>query len=72
MNGRVEEVDLAFLVVNGRRAKFWKDLWCENQTLEEAFPNLFSCVANKNGWMAEAWEEDGEGGSWSPCFSRLF
>ena len=40
--------------------------------MEEAFRNLFSLVANKDGWVAEAWEEVREGGSWNPCFSRHF
>ena len=49
-----------FIIGNGRRAKFWRDLWCEDQTLEEAFPNLFSFVVNKDGGVVEAWEEGGE------------
>ena len=50
--------------------KFWKDLWCENQSLEEAFPILFNLSVNKEGLVAEAWEEDGAGGSWGPRFNR--
>ena len=30
-----------FLVGNGRKVKFWKDLWCEDQTLKDTFHNLF-------------------------------
>ena len=30
--------------------KFWKDLWCENQSLEEAFPILFNLSVNKDSW----------------------
>ena len=30
-----------FVVGNGRKVKFWKDLWCEDQILKDAFPNLF-------------------------------
>ena len=50
--------------------KFWKDLWCENQSLEDAFPILFNLTVNKEGWVAEAWEEDGVGGSWGLRFNR--
>ncbi|RVW49387.1 hypothetical protein CK203_092674 [Vitis vinifera] len=50
-----------FLVGDGTRVKFWKDLWCENQSLEEAFPILFNLSVNKEGLVAEAWEEDGAG-----------
>ena len=64
-------VDIShFIVGNERRVKFWKDLWCEDQTLKEAFPNLFLLAVNKDGWVSEAWEEGGDLGSWSPCFSR--
>nr|CAN60781.1 hypothetical protein VITISV_022451 [Vitis vinifera] len=55
---------------DGTRVKFWKDLWCENQSLEEAFPTLFNLSINKDSWVAEAWEEDGVGGSWAPRFNR--
>ena len=30
-----------FVVGNGRKVRFWKDLWCEDQTLKDAFLNLF-------------------------------
>ena len=50
--------------------KFWKDLWCENQSLEDAFPILFNLSVNKKGWVAEAWEEDEVGGSWGLRFNR--
>ncbi|RVW15132.1 hypothetical protein CK203_083333 [Vitis vinifera] len=47
-----------FIIGDGTRVKFWKDLWCGNQSLEEAFPILFNLSVNKEGWVAEAWEED--------------
>ncbi|RVX20582.1 putative ribonuclease H protein [Vitis vinifera] len=52
-----------FIVGDGTRMKFWKDLWCENQSLEDVFPILFNLTVNKGGWVAEAWEEDGVGSS---------
>ncbi|RVW38638.1 LINE-1 reverse transcriptase-like [Vitis vinifera] len=55
---------------DGTRVKFWKDLWCENQSLEEAFPTLFNLSINKDSWVVEAWEEDGVGESWAPRFNR--
>ncbi|RVW48467.1 hypothetical protein CK203_088310 [Vitis vinifera] len=55
---------------DGTRVKFWKDLWCENQSLEEAFPFLFNLFVNKEGWVAEAWEENEVGGSWGLRFTR--
>nr|CAN70181.1 hypothetical protein VITISV_000006 [Vitis vinifera] len=59
-----------FIVGDDTRVKFWKDIWCENQSLEEAFPTLFNLSVNKEGWIAEAWQEDGVGGSWGLRFNR--
>ena len=61
-----------FIVKNGRKVKFWKDLWCEDQTLKDVFPNLFRLVVNKDEWVFDAWEEGGEVGSSNPLFSRHF
>ena len=30
-----------FIVGNGRKVKFWKDLWCEDQALKDAFPKTY-------------------------------
>ncbi|RVW76644.1 putative ribonuclease H protein [Vitis vinifera] len=59
-----------FIIGDGTRVKFWKDLWCGNQSLEEAFPILFNLSVNKEGWVAEAWEEDEGGGNWGLRFNR--
>ncbi|KAJ9693622.1 hypothetical protein PVL29_009537 [Vitis rotundifolia] len=59
-----------FIVGDDIRVKFWKDLWCENHSLEEAFPTLFNLSVNKESWFVEAWEEGGVGGSWGPRFNR--
>ncbi|KAL6336249.1 hypothetical protein AAG906_014418 [Vitis piasezkii] len=48
---------------NGKKVKFWKDLWCEDQTLKDDFPNLFMLAVNKDEWVFDAWEESGEVGS---------
>ncbi|KAJ9677520.1 hypothetical protein PVL29_022489 [Vitis rotundifolia] len=61
-----------FIIGNGRKVKFWKDVWCEDQALKDAFPNLFRLAVNKNQWVRDAWEEQGEVGSWNPLFSRHF
>ncbi|RVW96497.1 LINE-1 retrotransposable element ORF2 protein [Vitis vinifera] len=59
-----------FIIGDGTRVKFWKDLWRGNQSLEEACPMLFNLSVNKEGWVAEAWEEDEGGGSWGLRFNR--
>ena len=61
-----------FIVGNGRKVKFWKDLWCKDQTLKEAFPNLYWLAVNKDEWVSNAWEGSGELGCWNPHFSRHF
>ncbi|RVX10825.1 hypothetical protein CK203_018356 [Vitis vinifera] len=48
MAGRTFELT-RFIVGDGTRVKFWKDVWCENQSLENAFPNLFNLIVNKEG-----------------------
>ena len=42
------------IVGNGRKVKFWKDLWCEDQALKDAFPNLFRLAINKDQWVCDA------------------
>ena len=59
-----------FVVGNGKNVKFWKDLWCKDQTLKDAFPTLFLLVVDKEGWVSDAWEESGKLGCWGPHFSR--
>ncbi|RVX18133.1 hypothetical protein CK203_004237 [Vitis vinifera] len=65
-----------FIIGDGTRVKFWKDLWCGNQSLEEAFPILFNLSVNKEGWVVEAWKEDEGGGGkrtrMEPFMSSLF
>ena len=57
---------------NERNVKFWKDLWCKDQALKDAFPNLFRLTVNKDQWICDAWDEEGEVGSWNLLFLRSF
>ena len=57
---------VGFKVGNGRRIKFWKDAWCSDEPLCESFPILFALSDKKEAWVADFWEERGEGGTW--CF----
>ena len=45
---------------NGRRLRFWKDVWCEDEVLCLSFPSQFSLAANKDVLLANVWE--GRGG----------
>ena len=53
---------------NGRRVRFWKDIWCR----EEAFPSLFALASNKEALVVDLWEYLREDGGWSPCFTKPF
>ena len=40
--------------------------------MKDVFPNLFKLAVNKDQWVCDAWEEEGEVESWNPLFSRHF
>ncbi|RVW87919.1 DNA-repair protein XRCC1 [Vitis vinifera] len=44
--------------------RFWKDIWCGNTPLCEAFPSLFDLAGSKDAWVADYWNPMGkrEGG----------
>lgn len=48
-------------VGNGKRVKFWNDIWCDDLPLEWAFLTLFSIALDKNDWVADVREQGGEG-----------
>ncbi|RVW39502.1 microtubule-associated protein AIR9 [Vitis vinifera] len=45
---------------NGRRVRFWKDKWCGEDTLGEAFPQLYSIAFVKDPWESNGGLEEGE------------
>ena len=57
---------------NGRRLGFWKDPWCDETVLSQAFPALFNLAAQKDARVAEVWDSSVEVGVWSPVFLRPF
>ncbi|RVW17753.1 hypothetical protein CK203_071684 [Vitis vinifera] len=46
--GKLPTSYLGLPLGNGRKVKFWKDLWCEDQTLKDTFHNLFWLAVNKD------------------------
>ena len=56
---------------NGRRVKFWKDIWWGNFALCNSFPS-YAIASSKEAWVEEFWDSLGEEGVWSPRFSRPF
>ena len=61
---------ISFVVGNGRRVKFWKDRWCTEEPLCEAFPSLFALFDSKETWVTNLGEHRGESGNWNFCFVR--
>ena len=61
---------ISFMVGNGRRVKFWKDRWCIEEPLCEAFRSLFALSDSKEAWVANLWEHRGESDNWNFCFVR--
>ncbi|RVX11275.1 LINE-1 retrotransposable element ORF2 protein [Vitis vinifera] len=59
-------------VGNGRRVKFWKDIWWGNFALCNSFPSLYAIASSKEAWVEEFWDTSGVEGAWSPRFSRPF
>ena len=53
--------------------KFCEDRWYSDEPLGEAFPTLFLIATVKDAWVAELWEQNGEGGRggcWNSKFTR--
>ena len=50
---------------------FWKDRWYGEDSLEEAFPSLYSLASSRDAWVAQLWDESGELGHWNLVFTRL-
>ena len=57
---------------NGQRVRFWMDKWYGDEPLCESFPSLFSISLSKEAWVLDVWNLDGDGGGWTPLFSRAF
>ena len=62
---------VTFKVGDGRGVRFWKDRWCGEDSLEEAFPRLYSLASSKDAWVAQLWDQSGNLGYWNPVFTRL-
>ncbi|KAL6331818.1 hypothetical protein AAG906_020162 [Vitis piasezkii] len=70
--GALMQNKVVFSVGNGRRVKFWKDIWWGNFALCNSFPSLYAIASSKEAWVEEFWDTSGEEGVWSPRFSRPF
>ena len=51
-----------FLVGDGKRVRFWEDIWCGLNPLCITFPALCSLANSKGDKVVEVWDFLGEGG----------
>ena len=61
-----------FLIENGRRISFWKDIWGGKEALSAAFPVLFDFAVQKEAMVAEVWDNSRVDRWLNPSFSRPF
>ena len=62
--------NVSFSVGDGRRVRFWQDIWCGSTPLCEAFPSLFDLAGSKDAWVTDDWDPMGEVGGWTPLLLR--
>ena len=59
-----------FVLGDGRRINFWRDVWCGTEALCNRFPNLFNLATNKEAKVADIWDSREGDGCWTPTFLR--
>lgn len=46
-----------FIIGEGRRVKFWSDSWCDDSSLRDSFPNLYTIGSSEDLCIVNAWEQ---------------
>ena len=64
--------NVVFSLRDGRRLRFWKDIWCGEVALNNAFPYLLNMAAHKEALVADVWHFSRAKGGWSLVFVRDF
>ena len=59
-----------FVLGDGRRINFWKDVWWDGEALCARFPSFFNLVLNKEARVVDIWESGDGARGWSPTFLR--
>ena len=59
-------------VGNGRKVRFWEDVWCGEASLCSSFLSLYEVASSKGAKVAELWEVTWTGGGWNFRFERHF
>ena len=62
--------DCIFELGEGKRIRFWEDVWCGESPICTMFPTLYSIVVARGAKVAEVWESSGDSGAWNPRFLR--
>ncbi|KAL6327375.1 hypothetical protein AAG906_018977 [Vitis piasezkii] len=71
--GKFGEVQGGIHIGNGRRTRFWWDMWVGDSKLKDLFPLLFRIAANNSAIVADLWgRQEGGGGGWEVHFRRPF
>ena len=61
-----------FSLGDGRRIRFWKDVWCGKEALCSLFPSMYLLAMQKDAMVADLWNWVREEGGWSLTFLRSF
>ena len=64
--------DCYFSLGDGKRIRFWDDVWCGENPLSVTFPSLYLLVESKGAMVAEVWDTTRGEGAWHPKFVRPF
>ncbi|KAG7987161.1 hypothetical protein I3843_03G119300 [Carya illinoinensis] len=66
------ENHIRFVVGEGNRISFWRDVWCGEHALEKAFLNLYRIVANREASVADMRSLYNGTFQWDVLFNRDF
>ncbi|XP_059626918.1 uncharacterized protein LOC132269677 [Cornus florida] len=61
-----------FRIRDGRRIRFWEDLWCGDLPLALAFPRLYRIASHKQALVVDCYNLDNGRLTWDVQFSRHF
>ena len=64
--------DCCFSLGDGRRIRFWEDVWCGENPLRVTFSSLYFLDDSKGAMAAEVWDSTRRAGAWNPNFVRPF
>ena len=47
-----------FKVNNGKKTKFWENIWIKDTKLKEAFPRLYNYFRDKEAMVSNCWDRE--------------